>query len=58
MFDFLVRKLFVNGAQKFLDRLDPDVTIHIPPDLPLPSLGMVKRMGAVVSQINGLGGSD
>lgn len=54
MFDFLVRKLFVSGAQKFLDRLDPDVAIHIPPDLPLPSLGMVKRMGAVVSQINGL----
>ncbi len=54
MFDFLVRKLFVSGAQKSIDRLDPDVTIHIPPDLPLPSLGMVKRMGAVVSQINGM----
>ena len=54
MFDFLVRKIFVSSAQKKLDRLDPHVAIHIPPDLPFPSLGMVKRMGAVAAKINGL----
>lgn len=54
MFGFFVRNFFVGGAQKFLDRLEPKVKIHIPPDLPFPSLGMVKRMGAVASKINGL----
>ncbi len=56
MFSFFVRNFFVGGAQKFLDRLEPKVKIHIPPDLPFPSLGMVKRMGAVASKINGLEG--
>lgn len=51
MFGF-IRKIFVANTQKFLDRLDPDVTIHVPKDIPFPSLGMVKRMGAVVSKIN------
>jgi len=54
MFDFFIRKFFVSGAQKSLDRLNPKVTIHIPPDIPFPSMGMVKRTGAVASKINGL----
>ncbi len=54
MFDFIVRKIAVKNAQRFIDRLEPKVGIHIPRDLPIPAIGSVKRMSAVVSKINGL----
>lgn len=54
MFDFFIRKFYVNSTQKTIDRLDPDVSIHVPPDLPFPSIGIVKRMAAVASKINAL----
>jgi len=54
MFDILIRKPAVSGAQKFIDRLNPKVQIHIPKDLPLPSIGILKRMSATVSKINAL----
>jgi len=54
MFDFLIRKGVVNSAQGVIDRLSPKVNIHIPKDLPIPSISVVKRMAAVVSKINSL----
>ncbi|MFA5059505.1 MAG: preprotein translocase subunit SecA [Candidatus Omnitrophota bacterium] len=54
MFDFFIRSSIVNSAQRFIDRLTPEVNVHIPKDLPLPSIGIIKRMSAVVSQVNGL----
>ncbi len=54
MFDFFVRKIFVNSTQKGIERLNPSVTIHVPPDLPFPSIGIVKRMSVVASKINSL----
>jgi preprotein translocase subunit SecA len=52
--DFLLRKFVVGGAQRFIDKLDPKVSIHVPLDLPLPSVGTIKRMSATVSRINAL----
>ncbi len=54
MFDFLIRKNVIKGAQKFIDKLEPKVSIHVPEDLPLPSVKILKQMSAIVSQINGM----
>jgi len=54
MFDFFVRKLYVNSTQKSVDRSNPKVAIHLPPDLPFPSIGIVKRMAVIASRINSL----
>ncbi len=54
MIDFIIRKPIVQSAQGFVNGLNPKVKIHIPPDLPLPSVGIIKRMAAVVSRINAL----
>ena len=54
MFDFFVRKLVISRAQKYIDRLSPGVSIHIPPDLPLPSVMVIKKRSHVVARINAL----
>src|SRR3990167_1433862 len=54
MFDFLVRKTVVKNAQKFIDKLEPKVLVHVPPDLPLPSIGYIKNKCVIVAKINGL----
>jgi len=54
MFDFLVRETSVNQAQKFIDHLTPKVNVHVPKDIPLPSVSIIKRMCAVVAKINAL----
>ena len=51
MFDFLVRKGIVSGAQNFIDRLSPKVEIHIHPEAPLPSIGLVKKLSVRASEI-------
>jgi preprotein translocase subunit SecA len=56
MFDFLIRKQVVRNAQRFIERLEPKVTVHIPEDLPLPSVGILKKLCLRVSRINGLEG--
>jgi len=54
MFDFLIRKHIIRFAQRFIDKLEPKVSVYIPPDLPLPSVSAVKRMSRTVARINGL----
>ncbi|MDD3374310.1 MAG: preprotein translocase subunit SecA [Candidatus Omnitrophica bacterium] len=54
MFDFLIRKSVIKNAQKFIDRLEPKVNIHLPMELPLPSVGIIKKMTAVASKVNSL----
>ncbi len=54
MFDFLIRNTIVSGAQKFIDQLNPKVDIHVPPDLLLPSIALLRKMSATVSKINSL----
>jgi len=54
MFDFLIRNFVVKNAQRAVDRLEPKVNIHVPYDIPLPSISMIKRMAATVSKINGI----
>ena len=51
MFDFLIRNGVVQSAQKFIDRLNPKVQIHIHPEAPLPSISLVKRLSARASEI-------
>lgn len=53
MFDFLVRNNLVKSTQKFIDGLNPKVNVHVPQDLPLPSLGLLKKMAVAVSKANG-----
>ncbi|MDE2027348.1 MAG: preprotein translocase subunit SecA [Candidatus Omnitrophica bacterium] len=54
MFDFLVRKGLVQNAQGFIDRLNPKVQVHIHPEAPLPSIGLVKKLAARASEISAL----
>src|SRR5271170_802627 len=51
MFDFLIRNGVVQSAQKFIDRVNPKVQIHIHPEAPLPSISLVKRLSARASEI-------
>jgi len=52
MFDFILRKPVISVAQKYIDRLNPKVNVQIPKDLPLPSVGIIKKMTAAASQVN------
>ena len=54
MFEFLIKGFSVKRAQKFIDRLNPGVDIHVPYHLPLPSVWTIKRMARTVSVINGM----
>ncbi len=54
MFDFIIRKPIVQNAQRFIDKLNPKATIHVPLDILLPAVPALKRMSLVVSKINGL----
>lgn len=51
MFDFLIRKSAVSSAQSHIDRLNPKVQIHIHPEAPLPSIGLVKRLSGRAAAI-------
>src|SRR6202451_4713625 len=51
MFDFLVRNGMVQSAQRFIDRLNPKVQIHIHPEAPLPSISLVKKLSVRASEI-------
>jgi len=53
MLDFLFQKTAVKNAQKFIDNLEPKVYVHVPQDIPLVSIGLLKKMCVVVSKING-----
>lgn len=54
MLKLLFGKVFVRDAQRFINRLEPKVDIHLPLDLPFSSIGTVKAMTAIVSKINAL----
>lgn len=54
MLDFLIGKFIIKGAQKVIDRCEPKVFVHIPRDLPLPSVGTIKKMAKRVPAINAL----
>jgi len=51
MFDFLIRNGVVQNAQRFIDRLNPKVQVHIHPEAPLPSIGLVKKLSVRASEI-------
>ena len=54
MFEFLIRKPIINDVQRFIDKLEPKVSVHVPEDLPLPSVRALRKLCQRVSQINGL----
>ncbi|MDE2009933.1 MAG: preprotein translocase subunit SecA [Candidatus Omnitrophica bacterium] len=41
----------VQSAQNFINRLNPRVEVHIHPEAPLPSIGLVKKLAARASEI-------
>ncbi len=41
----------MQSAQRFIDRLNPKVQIHIHPEAPLPSIGLVKKLSVRASEI-------
>jgi len=51
MFDFLLRNTAVGSAQRSIDRLNPKVQVHIHPEAPLPSIGLVKKLAVRSAQI-------
>ena len=51
MFDFIIRNGVVSSAQKYIDRLNPKVQIHIHPEAPLPSISLVKRLAGRAAEI-------
>ena len=54
MLDFLFQKGAVRRAQKFIDKLEPRVNVHVPEELPMPSIREVRRLCEVVARINDL----
>ena len=54
MLNFFIGKFVRRRAQKYIDKLNPDVSIYIPKELPLPSVGIIKKMSSTVSKVNAL----
>lgn len=54
MFEFILQKPLVSGAQKYINKLNPKVNIHVPPDYPMSMVKPLKEKCAVISKINGL----
>ena len=54
MWDFMVRKGMIRRAQKFIDKQTPKVNIHVPEEIPLPSVRTLKKFVPVVAKINAL----
>jgi len=54
MFNFLIKKRVIKSAQKFIDKLQPKVNVHLHDELPLPSIKLIKKLSVVASQINAL----
>jgi len=52
MFEFLIRKGAIKRTQQFIEKLEPKVNMHIPPDIPLPSLSVLKDYSKTVANIN------
>jgi len=54
MFEFLIGKSTIKGTQKFIDKLEPKINIHVSNDLPLPSVRLMKKMSSRVCEIKKL----
>jgi len=52
MLDFIFQKAAAKSTQKLIDKQNPKVDLHVPEDLPLPSIRMLKKLVPVVSQVN------
>ncbi|MDP2653709.1 MAG: preprotein translocase subunit SecA [Candidatus Omnitrophota bacterium] len=52
MLHFFIGKFFVKSAQAAVNRLDPKPVIFFHPELPIPSVQMIKRMAKTVARIN------
>jgi len=54
MFNFLIKKRVIKSAQKFINKLEPKVNVHLHDELPLPSVKLIKNYSVVASKINAL----
>ncbi|MCD4781696.1 MAG: preprotein translocase subunit SecA [Candidatus Omnitrophica bacterium] len=52
MFDFIIRKGVIKKARNHIESFDPELNIHIPDDLPLPSVGEIRKKCEMVSRVN------
>lgn len=54
MFDFFIGRFIRQSAGRTIAKLRPAVNVHIPPDLPLPSVGTIKRISKTAAKVNAL----
>ncbi len=54
MLDFIFQKGAAKSTQKLISKQSPDVNLHVPDDLPLPSINQLKKMVPIVGKINAL----
>lgn len=54
MLDFIFQKGAAKSTQKLIDKQSSEVKLHVPEDLPLPSIRELKKIVVVVGQINEL----
>jgi len=54
MFGTFIKKRAIRNAQKFIDKLQPEVNIHLHEELPMPSVKVLKKLSDTVGRINAL----
>jgi len=54
MLNLLFGKTLTHGAQKFIERLQPKIDVHVPEDLPVPSVQMLKKMSVTAAKIKSM----
>jgi preprotein translocase subunit SecA len=54
MFEFIVQKPLARSAQRFIEKLNPKVSVHVPDEYPMSMLKALRKNSAIVSEVNGL----
>ena len=54
MLDFIFQKGAAKSTQKLIDKQNSKVNLHVPEDLPLPSIRELKKIVVIVGKINDL----
>ncbi|MCA9399593.1 MAG: hypothetical protein KC618_07580, partial [Candidatus Omnitrophica bacterium] len=54
MLNFVARKFVASGTQKLIEKLEPKIHVHVPEDLPLPSIHRLKTFCPIVARIAGM----
>ncbi|MCA9409169.1 MAG: hypothetical protein KC733_10800, partial [Candidatus Omnitrophica bacterium] len=54
MFDFFIRKAAIKKVQKFIDKLEPKIDVHVTSETPLPSIQTLKKICPTVAKIKSM----